>query len=379
MKKNLKKLSAMIVLMFISIIILNAKCYATEVTVETLKAEYPSYSVWNDNYYGSTECAGFAFLMYDKYYGVNPLYVERTHDLSTLKAGDILRYSGHSVWVTDINGDTITIGECNIRILPKYDYANMVLWGRQISKSGIPGLEYIIPAPYAIDEKTTVISVENITLSKTSATLEIGETLELTATISPNNATQKTITWTSSNPNIATVSNGKITAISAGTVNITATAGDKTATCVLEVKEAEENTITIAIKSKKFKLENNMILGIEAETTLADFLNNFEINNDYEIGIENSKEIIETGNIFIIKKKDNPSISKKLECVVIGDLNSDGKISIRDARLVAQYVASMGTTGLTAAQIKAGDIHNSGDGLTIRDARQIAITVATKQ
>lgn len=133
------------------------------------------------------------------------------------------------------------------------------------------------------------------------------------------------------------------------------------------------------LKSEKLKIEDGRITGIEEGTTIQEFLNSFEVAEDYEIGLETSGEVIGTGNVVVVRKKEDNSVYKQFECAVSGDLNGDGKIGMRDARLVAQHVASMGASGLTQIQIKAGDIYNVGDGLTMRDARQIAIIVATKQ
>ena len=83
-----------------------------------------------------------------------------------------------------------------------------------------------------------VVAVESITLDKSSLELTEGETATLTATVKPDNATNKTVTWTSSSSSIATVDqNGKITAVSEGTATITAKAGDKTASCTVTVKK----------------------------------------------------------------------------------------------------------------------------------------------
>ena len=80
-----------------------------------------------------------------------------------------------------------------------------------------------------------------ISLNKTSATINNGETLQLTATVSPSNTTNKTVTWTSSNNSVATVSNnGLVTAKSAGSATITATTADgsnKSASCNLTVNQ----------------------------------------------------------------------------------------------------------------------------------------------
>ncbi len=85
---------------------------------------------------------------------------------------------------------------------------------------------------------TPTVSVTNITLDKTEITLTEGETQQLTATVSPSNATNKTVTWTSSDENVATVNEeGLVTAVKAGTATITAKAGEKTATCTVTVNE----------------------------------------------------------------------------------------------------------------------------------------------
>ena len=79
------------------------------------------------------------------------------------------------------------------------------------------------------------ISVDSITLNKTELSLVKGATETLTATVLPENATDKTVTWTSSDEAVATVENGVVTAVAAGNATITATAGDKTATCAVTV------------------------------------------------------------------------------------------------------------------------------------------------
>ena len=89
--------------------------------------------------------------------------------------------------------------------------------------------------------KPSVVKVTKITLNKTTASVGKGKTMQLTATVTPTNATNKAVTWKSSNTKIATVSStGKVTAKSAGTVTITCTAKDgsgKKATCKVTVTE----------------------------------------------------------------------------------------------------------------------------------------------
>ena len=87
---------------------------------------------------------------------------------------------------------------------------------------------------------TDKIVVTGVTLDKTSFTLDAGETATLAATVYPTNATDKTVTWSSSDTNVATVStSGKVTAKGAGqtTITVKTTDGSKTATCTVTVWE----------------------------------------------------------------------------------------------------------------------------------------------
>ena len=84
------------------------------------------------------------------------------------------------------------------------------------------------------------VSVTGIALDKTKAEMAEGETLKLTATISPDDATDKTITWTSSNESVATVKNGTVTAVKEGKAIITAKAGEMTATCEITVIHTDQ-------------------------------------------------------------------------------------------------------------------------------------------
>jgi uncharacterized protein YjdB/glycosidase len=90
------------------------------------------------------------------------------------------------------------------------------------------------------------IPIASVAVSPTSASLYAGNTQQLTATISPANATNKNVTWTSSNTTIATVnSSGLVTAVSAGTAMITATTqdGNKTASATITVNPNTNFTV----------------------------------------------------------------------------------------------------------------------------------------
>ncbi|MGN0468537.1 MAG: Ig-like domain-containing protein [Acutalibacteraceae bacterium] len=97
---------------------------------------------------------------------------------------------------------------------------------------------------------TVVVPTKSIKLSKTSASVKAGSSITLTATVSPSNASNKTVKWTSSNTKVATVSSkGVVKGIAGGKCTITATAsGGQTAKCTVSVSQALES-ITLNKKS----------------------------------------------------------------------------------------------------------------------------------
>ncbi|WP_418548863.1 Ig-like domain-containing protein [Parabacteroides goldsteinii] len=89
------------------------------------------------------------------------------------------------------------------------------------------------------DEKEGTIAVSAVAVNPTTAAVKPGATVTLSATVTPEDATDKTITWSSSDEKVATVDGGKVTGVAEGTATITATtkSGDKTATCTVTVSE----------------------------------------------------------------------------------------------------------------------------------------------
>ena len=96
-----------------------------------------------------------------------------------------------------------------------------------------------------IPDVPTVVPVQNVALSKSTLTLTEGDSETLTATVSPSNATDKTVTWTVSPSGYATVSGGVVTALKEGSCTITATAGGKSATCAVTVEAAASGGIVL--------------------------------------------------------------------------------------------------------------------------------------
>ena len=104
------------------------------------------------------------------------------------------------------------------------------------------------------------IMVEEISFNKTSVSLKAGETVTLTATVKPDDATDKTVTWSTSDATVATVSNGVVTAKKVGTATITAKAGDKSATCEITVVSTPVTAVTLNKTSVSLKAGETVTL-----------------------------------------------------------------------------------------------------------------------
>ena len=97
----------------------------------------------------------------------------------------------------------------------------------------------------------TPVPVTEITLDETSKTLAVGESFTLTATVAPDDADDATVTWESSDTEVATVTDGvvKATNLKAGTATITAKAGECTATCAITVEDTARARHAIYLQS----------------------------------------------------------------------------------------------------------------------------------
>lgn len=104
------------------------------------------------------------------------------------------------------------------------------------------------------------VTVTGVTLNKTELTLETGGSETLTATVAPSDATNKNVTWKSSNTAVATVDdNGKVTGVAAGeaTITVTTEEGGKTATCKVIVSDKEIKVTGVKLN----KSETSLLVG----------------------------------------------------------------------------------------------------------------------
>ncbi|OYP55274.1 fimbrillin family protein [Segatella bryantii] len=151
-------------------------------------------------------------------------------------------------------------------------------------------------------------SVTAITLNKTETLLGVGNTETLSvSSVTPDNATDQTVTWSSDNPSVATVdaSTGEVTGVAKGTANITATANDGSgvsATCAVNVSTLAAAFVNGAVIKVYFKWDGN-IAGDYVQGTYNASYGSFEADkggNNWSLDDEAVYRVVKSGNNITI-------------------------------------------------------------------------------
>jgi len=160
----------------------------------------------------------------------------------------------------------------------------------------------------------------SVSLNKTATSIAVGSTETLTATIQPSNATNKTVNWSSSNTAIATVSDGLVRGVAAGTANITVTTqdGNKTATCAVTVTNPNVPVTGVTLN----KTSTNITVG-GTETLIATIAPSNATNKDVTWSSSNPNIAIVTNGLVTAKTTGTADITvttrdgnKKATCAV---------------------------------------------------------------
>lgn len=170
---------------------------------------------------------------------------------------------------------------------------------------------------------TSLKHIENITLNKSELTLEKGKNETLVATIEPFDTTDsKVLTWTSSNPNVAIVEDGKITAVGEGEAIITVTVGEKNATCTVTVQKEQttepENPINPDDPTNPTNPDINYLLG--------------DVDENGEVDAQDAVMVLKyvAHNITLTEKQLLAANTTK---------DTDGTVDAQDAVQILKYVA----------------------------------------
>ena len=116
-----------------------------------------------------------------------------------------------------------------------------------------------------------VVPVSSVSLDRISVTLEEGQSTVLVATVSPSHATDKTVVWSNSDASVISLEdNGKITALKEGRATVTASVGDKSASCVVTVSKSVVPVADITLDHTLLSLEKGQGTKLVATVTPAD-------------------------------------------------------------------------------------------------------------
>ena len=174
-----------------------------------------------------------------------------------------------------------------------------------------------------------VVPVTGVALDKTEATLtEVGATVTLVATVSPDNATNKTVTWESSNTEVATVVDGVVTAVANGKATITAKAGEKTATCEVTVAIEEPETPETPEEPETPVTPLSVVRAMVGDVEIVDGAATVESISSFEITFDRPVALAEDAEWAQLTDQwgDNPLKAEVLEennCVVRFSLQWD--------------------------------------------------------
>ena len=180
-----------------------------------------------------------------------------------------------------------------------------------------------------------IVGVSGITLNKTALNLTIGASESLVATISPSNATNKNVEWTSSNTNVATVdTTGKVTGVSAGSATITVKTKDgaKVATC------------NVTVKNPVISANENKLIGEDRYKTAIKVSNRGWSKSD-NVVIVNSSAIVDALSATPFAKMKNAPI------LLTGAENLNNETKKEITRLGAKNVYVIGGTGVVSKNV----------------------------
>ena len=190
------------------------------------------------------------------------------------------------------------------------------------------------------------VAVSSVGLNSTSITLKNIRNYKLTATVSPSNASNKTIIWTSSNSNVARVdANGNVTAVNAGTATITAKSNNgKIATCKV--------TVNNPYKTRAVKFTVN----VPASFKQKHYVEILDANNNviYTSAVKTGSSIY---NFTYQLDTSSSSYTRKIRIRTASDNKRYDSVSFKiNSSTINKNVTATFTSGTTANSLKTGQI-----------------------
>ena len=213
----------------------------------------------------------------------------------------------------------------------------------------------------------------DVTVSIDETELIVGNVINLTAAVSPNNASLRTVAWSSTNTAVATVSGGMVTALAAGECDIVASCLDKQAVCHVTVIAP---TIYITLDKHEARLLPNHSLTLTPlmspiATTLKVTSSNPEVAVARLVnGVVQVVGLAEGSTMIVVSSADGQAVPDACMVTVyteLGDVNCDGYVTISDVTSLINYLLSDDATGIsiTNADTNRDNIINISDVTTL--------------
>ncbi len=206
-----------------------------------------------------------------------------------------------------------------------------------------------------------VVSVNGVSISQAAVSLAVGETLGLNASVSPSDASNKAVSWSSDNPKVATVDgNGNVTAVKAGVANIIVTTveGGYKAKCKVTVGTKAVKISSIKVKPtsvKNFSVGSSVTLTATVKPDNADQEVEWSSSNPAIASVDSNGVVtgLKGGKVKItVKSTANPKKKKTINITV------KGPVSVSDVKLKAKASVKAGKKVNLSASVKPAKATN---------------------
>ena len=350
-------------------------------------------SVWESSFLPSREYASMCYAAY------HPEFLPNMIDGTNLTASQVVSL-GHDVIKVNLDtaGGVSRLGNAiYVTANSGYRYSNLenptrigYTFDGWYDNAGYTGTKYFRTTSVTKTANHTLYAKWTphiITFNKPSLVMEIGEQQTLTASITPSTVVDKTITWSSSNPAIATVAtNGRVVAINAGTATITATGADTSASCIVTVRSTHTlsgtDIYTKTYGSGVFNLDTRVIVGDGNLKFTSSNQQVVTVNNSGAVtivGVGNAKITVTASETAVYKpatKEISITITKAAQSILAQSVEKT--YGSKAFSLGAEVVKGNGTLIYQSSNTKVVTVSNVGT-VTIIGAGKATINMTARE
>ena len=199
-----------------------------------------------------------------------------------------------------------------------------------LNKSSADATNLSLPETLCTNTSNSDVAVASVAVSPKQASLDTDDTLNLSVQVSPSNATNKAVVWTSSNTNLATVNqSGMVTAKAAGTVTVSVRSvdGDHTDTATLTITNADIPVTGVVVSPAQASVETGSTLSLNVQVAPANASNKSVVWSSSDTGIAT---VNQSGTVTATGSRIGNTITVKS---VDGDYTDTAMLTITEAEI----------------------------------------------